>query len=360
MQTIHWQLLGNSSSDDYLKMVEQAVTFLHKGELVAFPTETVYGLGANALDRQAVAKLYQIKKRPQDNPLIVHVFDVKQMSLISESLSKQALRLANHFWPGPLTIIAKKKANVLPSIASANLNTIAIRVPAHPLAQKLLKISKLPIVAPSANLSGRPSPTNAKHVMEDFNGKIAGVLDSGATTIGLESTVIDCTTTPFTILRPGSITQAQIEAIVGKVNMADKQFKADHTLRSPGMKYRHYAPKMPLILIDGSPEFLQAQATKAKNKGMKVGVYTVSEHKDLFEADYVFSGGSKHNLAEIATSMYGILRSFDQTDVDIIFAEIFPNINLGQAIMNRLLKAADQKIISEQNYTNNTSFKDYF
>jgi L-threonylcarbamoyladenylate synthase len=251
------------------------------------------------------------------------------------------------FWPGPLTIIFKKKEGVLSEKATAGLETVAVRMPDHPVALALLKTCGLPIAAPSANSSGKPSPTKAEHVLDDLNGKIAGVLDGGATGVGVESTVIDCTGTFPVILRPGGVTKEQLEAVVGEVR-EDAALK-DQSARpkSPGMKYTHYAPNAPLFMVSGTREFLQTLVEEKRGEGLRVGVLTTEENESFYEAELVLACGRRAELETVAASLYDILRSFNQGKVDIIFSEIFPNEGVGHAVMNRLEKAAGHKLISE-------------
>lgn len=223
--------------------------------MVAFPTETVYGLGANALSDEAVNKIYEAKGRPSDNPLIVHISKMEDVDKYVEEIPEQAKKLMNAFWPGPLTVILKVKQGILSNKVTAGLPTVGIRMPNHPVALALIEASGLPIAAPSANLSGKPSPTKFQHVYKDLNGKISGIVDGGETGVGVESTVIDCTEPIPVILRPGGTTREEIEGIIGSVGM-DRQVKEEvEKPKSPGMKYTHYAPAAPMYLVDGSSAF---------------------------------------------------------------------------------------------------------
>ncbi|MDF2556830.1 MAG: Sua5/YciO/YrdC/YwlC family protein [Bacillales bacterium] len=337
-------LVENISEDP--KIIE-ASRLLSNRELVAFPTETVYGLGANALDSEAVKKIYIAKGRPSDNPLIVHISNKDDLEKYVEEIPKKSKILIDKFWPGPMTLVFKKKEGVFPDEITAGLDTVAIRMPSHPVALALIENSKVPIAAPSANLSGRPSPTTAKHVTEDLFGKVAGIVDGGKTGIGLESTVIDVTGEVPIILRLGGITKDQLEQCVGYVELDSGLISEKQTPRSPGMKYKHYAPKAQFILVQGKPEFLQKQIEKAKYEGKKVGVYTVDERKSYYHADIVIAGGSDSDLNTVAERMYSVLREFDHTDVNVIYGETFSVDGIGSAIMNRLLKAAGNHIITE-------------
>lgn len=333
-------------SDSYPQLVE-ASKKLQKGELVAFPTETVYGLGANALMGDSVANIYKAKGRPSDNPLIVHIGSQKQVYDLVDHVPEVAQTLMEKFWPGPLTLIFPKKAGVFPDQVTAGLETVAIRMPNHPIALALLQEAGCPVAAPSANLSGKPSPTTAAHVEEDLKGKIAGIVDGGPTGVGLESTVVDISGEVPHILRPGGVTKEQLEAVIGKVEMETGLLSDKEKPKAPGMKYKHYAPKAPLTLIDGTPEYIQTLINKEREKGKKVGMYTVEENKDKYEADCIIVGGSRSDLSTVAEKMYAVLRQFDNENPDIIFGEAFSRDGIGEAIMNRLMKAAGGRVIHQ-------------
>jgi L-threonylcarbamoyladenylate synthase len=330
----------------YPQIVE-AANFLRRDELVAFPTETVYGLGANAKSTAAVEKIFQAKGRPSDNPLIVHIASIEQLHEIACEIPDVAYTLMNHFWPGPLTIVLKKKEGISEKV-TAGLDTVAVRMPAHPVALALIRASGLPIAAPSANRSGRPSPTIAKHVLDDLEGKIAAIVDGGATGIGVESTVVDCTQPVPVILRPGGVTKEEMEQIVGEVRIDPGLEEKEATPKSPGMKYTHYAPQAPLIVVKGSPSFLQTLIDKQKTEGKKVGVLTTEEQRHHYNADVVLTCGRRSDLSTVAHRLYDVLRQFDETDVDLIYSESFPSEGIGAAIMNRLMKAAGQQQIVEK------------
>jgi len=343
MKTILWSMDREEIQEEVIMKAAQVIT---NGELVAFPTETVYGLGANACDAEAVAKVFEAKGRPIDNPLIVHIANKAMLEKLVIAVPAKAKRLIERFWPGALTIVLHKQEGVFPNAITAGLETVALRMPSHPIALALIRAANVPIAAPSANRSGRPSPTLAQHVLEDLDGKIAGIIDGGRTEVGLESTVIDCTIDPPIILRQGGVTEEQIEACIGSVateNVIDEQ----HQPRSPGMKYTHYAPKATLHLIAGSPTFIQSKIDEACESGKKVGILTVVEREELYQADVVVASGTETDLATVAGTMYDSLRKFDHTDVDIIFGETFPEAGLGNAIMNRLRKAAGNRMINE-------------
>ncbi|GHH97931.1 L-threonylcarbamoyladenylate synthase [Neobacillus kokaensis] len=329
--------------------IVDAAHFLRENEVVALPTETVYGLGGNAENDEAVTKIFAAKGRPSDNPLIIHIADKVQLDRFVKEIPVKADALMDAFWPGPLTIIFNKKEGVLSEKATAGLNTVAVRMPDHPVALALLAACDLPIAAPSANSSGKPSPTTAAHVVDDLNGKIAGVLDAGATGVGVESTVVDCTEEIPVIFRPGGITKEQLETVIGEVRIDPALTNTEGAARpkSPGMKYRHYAPNAPLYLVSGTREFLQHLVEEKRQEGLRVGVLTTEEHTGEFDADVVLACGRRSELESVAAALYDILRRFNQTDVDVIFSEMFPTSGVGLAIMNRLQKAAGNKIIAE-------------
>lgn len=322
----------------YTNEIKEAALWIKNGEVVAFPTETVYGLGANALEENAVTKIFEAKGRPSDNPLIVHVASKEQVEQLVVSIPQLAEQLMEAFWPGPLTLVLPSKGNVS-SAVTAGLSTVAVRVPDHPVALALLEVANVPVAAPSANRSGKPSPTQAVHVLQDLVGKINGVIDGGPTGVGLESTVVDCTTEIPIILRPGGVTKEQLEGVIGKVEI-DPALKDESTApRSPGVKYTHYAPNAPLILVDHLDE-MKNHIEENRLKGYRVGVLTTEESKNKYQADVVLSCGSRTDLNTVAQKLYDVLRQFDKQQVDIIFSETFPKEGVGQAIMNRLEKAA--------------------
>ncbi|MDR6120977.1 L-threonylcarbamoyladenylate synthase [Bacillus sp. SLBN-46] len=327
--------------------VVDAAHFLSENEVVALPTETVYGLGGNAESDEAVAKIFAAKGRPSDNPLIIHIADREQLNRFVAEVPAKAEILMDAFWPGPLTVIFKKKEGVLSEKATAGLATVAVRMPDHPVALALLKVCGLPIAAPSANSSGKPSPTNAVHVMDDLNGKIAGVLDGGATGVGVESTVVDCTESVPVILRPGGVTKEQLAAVIGEVRVDPALTDEAAKPKAPGMKYRHYAPNAPLYMVSGTREFLQGLVEEKRRDGLRVGVLTTVENVEFYHADVVFACGRRAELETVATALYDTLRRFNETDVDLIYSEVFSSTGVGHAIMNRLQKAAGNKLITE-------------
>ena len=328
----------------------QAAEIIRQGGLVAFPTETVYGLGADAKNPKAAAKIYAAKGRPSDNPLIVHIARFEDLFQIVETLPEQAKVLADRFWPGPLTMIFKKNQNI-PYETTGGLDTVAIRMPNHPVALALIRESGCMIAAPSANASGRPSPTLAEHVKEDLEGKIPLILDGGEVGIGIESTIIDLTEEVPMILRPGYITKQMLEREIGTVKIDPGILQQDSLARpkAPGMKYRHYAPKAELIIVDGDRtdviEKINALTAEMQACGRSVGVIGTDETKIYYHGDLVLSIGSRADEDVIAKHLYRILREFDAGNVNVIYSECFHTPNIGQAIMNRLLKAAGHHVL---------------
>ncbi|OLS41214.1 L-threonylcarbamoyladenylate synthase [Bacillus sp. MRMR6] len=347
MNTKVWKVDKNVDNLENNPQIVDAAHFLLENEVVALPTETVYGLGGNAESDDAVGKIFSAKGRPGDNPLIIHIADKSQLCRFVTEIPDKAETLMESFWPGPLTIIFKKKAGVLSELATAGLETVAVRMPDHPVALALLEKCQLPIAAPSANSSGKPSPTKAEHVIEDLNGKIAGVLDGGATGVGVESTVVDCTEPIPVILRPGGVTREQLERVVGEVRLDPALVNEESKPKSPGMKYTHYAPNAPLFLVDGSPAFIQKLVDEQKKNGLRVGVLTTEETHREYDAEFVLACGKRKELETVATGLYDALRTFNQVGVDVIYSEVFPHTGVGDAIMNRLQKAAGNKKIIE-------------
>lgn len=334
-------------------LIEEAAKVLKNGGLVALPTETVYGLGADALNVEAAAKIYAAKGRPSDNPLIVHIADEKKLEDLVSHVPDKARQVMKAFWPGPLTIIFKKKDKV-PYGTTGGLDTVAIRMPSHPVAKRLIEVSGVSIAAPSANTSGHPSPTTADHVIHDLSGKIDLIIDSGLVGIGIESTILDVTEDIPVILRPGSITKEMLEEVIGIVNIdpaiMGNGLDENTAPKAPGMKYKHYAPKGDLSLVTGKTiadvvEVINKLAIEQLNKGFQVGIISTDETKNLYPYGIVRSIGSRQDEMSVARGLYGILRDFDEDEVDVIYSESFDQDNLGQAIMNRLLKAAGHHMI---------------
>lgn len=334
---------GDGPDTDY----QEAAEILKRGGLVAFPTETVYGLGGNALDEDAAKKIYAAKGRPSDNPLIVHIAGMEALDELTSNVTEHAKKLAERFWPGPLTMILPKSEKV-PLGTTGGLQTVAIRMPNHPVALRLIRQSGLYLAAPSANTSGRPSPTLAEHVAEDLTGKIEMILDGGMVDVGIESTIVDLTEDIPVILRPGCISKAMLEEVVGTVTIdpavngpkKDTSFKP----KAPGMKYKHYAPKADMTIISGEREkvveTIRLRAESATLKGRKVGILATDETVGLYTEGTVVSIGTRKEEGSIARGLYKILRDFDHLKVDEIYAESFEDDTMGAAIMNRLCKAA--------------------
>ena len=332
-------------------LMEEAGRLIAEGELVAFPTETVYGLGGDALRPEAASKIYAAKGRPSDNPLIVHIAEFEDLERIAKDVPEEAKKLSDAFWPGPLTMVVWKN-DMVPSATTGGMDTVAVRMPNHPVALELIRKSGCLIAAPSANTSGRPSPTEAHHVAEDLNGKIAMVVDGGPVGIGIESTIIDLTEETPMVLRPGYITPQMLSEVLGEEVVIDPGIiAADDTRKpkAPGMKYKHYAPKADMIIVDGAQEAVVTKINElvleAKTLGRRTAVIATEETKELYNADVVLSIGSREEEDTIAQHLYKILRECDDVKVDEIYSESFATPRIGQAIMNRLLKAAGHQII---------------
>lgn len=336
--------------NDY-KSIEEAASVIKEGGVVAFPTETVYGLGADALNPQAVKKIFEAKGRPQDNPLIIHVANKNLESLVQE-IPSIANEIMDRFWPGPLTLIFKKK-DIIPDVTSANLDTVGVRMPSNEIALKLIESSGTPIAAPSANISGRPSPTDVERCIEDLEGKIEYILGGNRSDVGVESTILDLSVDPPCILRPGGITLEMLKEIDERIYIDPaimKESNENIKPKAPGMKYRHYAPKAKIKIINGNTEktiekIKDLLQNYIDNK-LKVGVMTCDEHVKYYSNDVeIISLGSRKKLDEIAKNLFEALRSFDDKGVDIILAEGYEEKDLGNAIMNRLKKAAAYDIL---------------
>ena len=334
------EMIKIDRDDMDLREMKRAGEILKKGGLVAFPTETVYGLGGDALDEPAAHRIYEAKGRPSDNPLIIHIADMEHLDKIVEEVPEAAHKLAEAFWPGPLTMIMNK-SDAVPHGTTGGLDTVAIRMPSDPIALELIRQGGGYVAAPSANTSGRPSPTTAQHVYEDLQGKIPMILDGGAVTIGLESTIVDLTEEIPTILRPGYISLEMVQAVLGEAKMDKGLISSDSNIhpKAPGMKYRHYAPKADLKIVEGPVEKVVAYINE-KAKAGKVGIICTEETKDRYPAGDVKCIGSRKSELSIASHLFAVLREFDEDGVDAIYSESFQAPGLGEAIMNRLLKAA--------------------
>ena len=332
--------------------IRAAAEIIQRGGLVAFPTETVYGLGADGLNGDAVLRLFEAKKRPLDNPPILHIASVEEVYPLVTEVPKKAELLMKKFWPGPLTLVFKHSANV-PKESTAGLDTVAIRMPVHPVAAALIRQSRCPIAAPSANLSGKPSPTTAAHVYEDLNGRIDAIIDGGAANIGVESTVVDLSCDPPLLLRPGGTPFEALKAVLPDLELhpfvvSETEISLEKA-RSPGMMHKHYAPKAQVILVEGSTTDIVAKikclAADYQTKNVKVGVLATDETQTAYQADVVMSMGSRTNVSTVAASLFRLLREVDARGVQVILAESVPQEGLGLAVMNRLRKASGYHII---------------
>ncbi|MFZ5649204.1 MAG: L-threonylcarbamoyladenylate synthase [Bacillota bacterium] len=350
--TYLWQVDEESPDPETIR---QAGLILRRGGLVAFPTETVYGLGANALDAEAVKSVFTAKGRPQDNPLIVHVADIETVYEYTGCVPQKARSLMEKFWPGPLTLILAGNGKITGPV-SAGLPTLAFRMPDHPVALALIREAGVPVAAPSANVSGRPSPTTAEHVIYDLQGKIDAVLDGGSAGMGVESTVLDVTGRIPVILRPGGVTMEQISRVIGPVER-DASLEAHGDIpsrpRSPGMKYRHYAPSAPLVLVEGSPSGVVLEIKRLAREyalqGKRVGVLCRWENCGQYQGVTTVTAGRYCDNASVAAELYDALRRFETTGVDIILAEGVEDRGIGMAVANRLRRAAGGRVIKVEN-----------
>jgi L-threonylcarbamoyladenylate synthase len=326
--------------------IRVAAEYIRRGDIVAFPTETVYGLGADATNSLAVAKVFEAKGRPSDNPVIVHIASMEQLKTVAKEVDKRALALADVYWPGPLTIIFPK-ADAVCSEATAGRETVAVRMPAHPVALSLIMMSRRPLAAPSANLSGGPSPTSADHVLADLGGKIPLILDGGDTAFGVESTVLSLATDPPSVLRPGPITLDELAGVIGEVAVSTAKVEKDLPAEAPGMKYPHYAPHAPLTLVlgtqNGMVDRISVLAREEAGRGKKVGVMATDETRGMYPKEWtVVSAGTRFNPYSIAHNLYSTLRQLDSFGADVIFAEGYEEKGILLTVMNRLRKAATQ------------------
>jgi L-threonylcarbamoyladenylate synthase len=331
------------------EVIAEAAAVIRSGGLVAFPTETVYGLGADALNEAAVRRIFEVKGRPPDNPIIVHVADRDSVYLLASEVPRAAEELISRFWPGPMTLVLKR-TELVPAVTCGGLETVAVRMPAHQVALELIREAGVPIAAPSANVSGSPSPTSAEHVLRDLGGKIEMVLDGGPAEIGVESTVIDMTVDPPELLRPGGLPLEEIEGVIGHVRVPEPaRGLAAFTgkPRSPGMKYRHYAPRCRLILVEGDPASVRRKVaelvTVLRTQRKRVGVLAL-DGADYPDAEVV-DLGARSDLRRVAKSLFTAIRDLDERGVDVIVAEGVEERGLGLAIMNRLRKASGGEVI---------------
>ena len=337
-----------NEKDLALKTVQEDIKkTLQQGGNVIFPTETVYGIGANALSEKGIKGIYKVKGRPSDNPLIMHVNTINDVLYYTEDHMPYVKVLMQKFWPGPMTLVLKKKA-IVPENITGGLDTVGLRIPSHPIARKVIEIAGIPICAPSANMSGRPSATLFEHVLEDFMDKVDIIIDGGKSNVGLESTVIDATHAYPIILRPGMITKEMIKDIHIDVDESSLLDKSDIP-KAPGMKYRHYAPKGELIVVKGSIEqvvdYINENIEINLAKGLKSGVICTEDIKDRFKQAFTISLGNILNEEEIASNLFSTLRTMDKENIEVIYSISFDKGKYKDAMMNRLLKAANNQII---------------
>jgi len=341
------QIITVDKNNPQRDKIKRAAEIIKRGGLVAFPTETVYGLGGNALDEDAARKIYAAKGRPQDNPLIVHIAEISQLTDLVREIPERAKLLMDKFWPGPLTIVFHKSDRV-PFGTTGGLDTVAIRMPAHPVALELIKESGVPIAAPSANISGRPSPVCAEDVAEDLNGRIEMIIDGGKASVGVESTVLDLSEEVPIILRPGGVTREELQEVLGRVDL-DPGLAPGERPRSPGQKYRHYAPKALMTVVEGPLESqvkaIMEMAEKFEAEGHKVGIMATAQTRHLYTRGRVISAGDRTAPLTISANIFGILRKFDRMGVDRILAEGISEDGIGLAVMNRLYKAAGHNVL---------------
>lgn len=351
METTRTLIIKVDSENPEREKIRIAADVIKKGGLVAFPTETVYGLGADALNEVAVKKIYLVKNRPLDNPTIVHIADKSEVYRLAENVPEIVEKLMNTFWPGPLTIVLKA-SDLVPRITTGGLETVAIRMPRHRVALELIKLSGTPIAAPSANLAGRPSPTTAEHVIRDLYGKIDVILDAGETMVGLESTVLDLSSEVPQILRPGAVTFEELKNVLGNVEIHPAATGMEieiKEVKSPGMKHRHYAPNTEMLLIEGDVKAVVEKINElAKSfiaQGKKVGILATDETLNRYSENLIVKSlGSREDLETVARNLFRALRELEN-EVDVILAESFPEEGIGLAIMNRLRRASGRRIV---------------
>ena len=325
--------------------VKEAAAVLRSGRLLGIPTETVYGLGANGLDTAAVRRIFEAKGRPQDNPLILHIPDASWLDRYCRSIPPEAAALAERFWPGPLTMILRRRENV-PNAVTCGLDTVGVRCPDHPVTLAIIRASGVPVAAPSGNLSGRPSPTCARHMLEDMDGRIEAIVDGGPCGVGVESTILDLTASVPRLLRPGGLPLESLEAVLGEVAVdraVTAPLSAGEKPKAPGMKYRHYAPKAPVTVVSGG--CLRSARYIRKNLGPQIGVICFDEYRDLFSGCVVQSIGPASDQAEQARRVFDVLRAFDESGVTAIYAQCPSGTGLGLAVANRLKKAAGFQVV---------------
>ena len=345
METVIKKVDENNIDIDIIREMAEKI---RNGETVIFPTETVYGLGANAMDEDAAKKIYLAKGRPSDNPLIVHISDIEEVDKIALEVGEKAKKAMENFWPGPLTIILKKK-EIVPNVTSGGLSTVAIRMPSNKIANALIRESKTQIAAPSANISGRPSPTKAEHVVKEMSGRVSGIIMGGDCDFGLESTVVDFSDDNPMVLRPGSITKEMLEEVLGEVSIDPSLSKKEDNIKAkaPGMKYKHYSPNAQVYIVKGRENNVITKMNELSRKNhaenRKTGIMCMSKDVDKFECDYIADLGKDYD--EVAANLFDALIKMDEAKMDIVYSVCFENCGVGQAIMNRLLKSAGYRII---------------
>lgn len=348
------KIIRVNKNNPEIELIDFAANVIREGGLVAFPTETVYGIGANSFNEEAIKKIFIAKGRPQDNPLIVHIAELEQIYDLVKEVPQKAKTLMKKFWPGPLTLIFKKSQKV-PYVNTAGMDTVAIRMPSNTIAHLLIKRAEVPISAPSANVSGKPSPTDASHVIEDLYGKVDVIIDGGKCDVGVESTVLDLTEKVPVILRPGAVTLEMLREVIGNVEVDPSLLKKpqeDLKPKSPGMKYKHYSPNAEVYIVTGDLEKvvkkIQELTEEQLKYGKKVGIMATVQTSTQYEKGEIIVVGDRNRPETIAKNLFEVLRQFDKKGVDVIFAESFEYDNIGLAIMNRLEKAAGYKEISAE------------
>lgn len=338
MDTKYFKIDQNHMDRD---SIEQAAEMIRRGGLVAIPTETVYGLGANALDENAVLRIFQAKGRPRDNPLIVHIAKTEELENYCVDIPKEAYDLAGAFWPGPLTMVLKARPNI-PAATTAGLDTVAVRCPENPVARAIIEAAGVPVAAPSANLSGKPSPTRAEHVLNDLNGRIDAVVDGGPCDVGVESSIVDLTGPEPRLLRPGGLPAEKLEEVLGKKLAVDPavygEVGPDETVRAPGMKHKHYAPQAQVVFVQGSAQSAARYIQKRANE--KAAVLCPAEEQKFFPFVRVAVYGSMDRPETLAQGLFSGLRELDTRDTAVIYARCPDSAGILSAVVNRLLKAA--------------------
>lgn len=335
-------LTDKSKATELTAQLEEIKTAFTYGEIIGIPTETVYGLAADARNPEAIHKIFNAKGRPGDNPLIIHIHDVSQLDNFTGVLDKRVEKLMDAFWPGPISFIIPLKGDYLSSSAVAELDSVAVRMPSHPVGRRILQYADMPLAAPSANISGKPSPTNAKHVIDDLQGKMYGVVDSESAIYGIESTVLDCTRYPYRIARPGAVTKEALEEVL-ETHIDTYKENTDKPI-SPGMKYKHYAPRQPLIVIEGG---ININTKLPVERTQKVGIIAPETSREFVKEGMQFIGlcRDRESYKEAARNLYAALRTMDTSDVDIIFIHGFDKLPESEGLMNRIYKATGNEVI---------------